>query len=240
VTASAPLSAPHSRDGVATSSSPVSSAGGATDDRPGRKPGFTDPPAARAPAGRQNPAAPAALPARILRRRGEETGSCRLPLLVFLSSLRRTSSGFWGAYGLTRSREESGSQVCPVSTSVLSAARRGKTPVPFAPRRGINRNAGWGRGTGTRRDTELAEWEGNRWLVPCSFAALLLLSVQERNGGEKPRSREAAKGTGVKSVCRPVWCWIWRGREHADVAPATWNGSCRAGWREVVPPDSGR
>jgi hypothetical protein len=45
------------RPGLATSSSPVPSAGGATEDRPGRKPGFTDPPAARVPAGRQNPAA---------------------------------------------------------------------------------------------------------------------------------------------------------------------------------------
>ena len=35
--------------------SPRLSAGGATDDRPGRKPGFTGTPAARAPAGRQNP-----------------------------------------------------------------------------------------------------------------------------------------------------------------------------------------
>ena len=32
------------RPGLATSSSPVPSAGGATEDRPGRKPGFTDPP----------------------------------------------------------------------------------------------------------------------------------------------------------------------------------------------------
>jgi hypothetical protein len=93
------------RPEVASSSSPVPSAGCAAEDRPGRKPGFTDPPAARAPAGRQNSAAPAALPARIVRRQGEETGSFRFPFLVFLSSLRRTSSGSWGDLCLTRSRE---------------------------------------------------------------------------------------------------------------------------------------
>jgi hypothetical protein len=81
--------------GVATSSSPVPSAGGATEDRPGRKPGFTGPPAARAPAGRQNPAAPAALAARIVRRRGKEVGSCRFPfcLLEFFAANQRRVLG---------------------------------------------------------------------------------------------------------------------------------------------------
>jgi hypothetical protein len=60
----------------------------------------------------------------------------------------------------------------PVPTSAFSAARREKNPVPFASSRGINRKTGWGRGTGSRRDTELAEWEGNRWLLVLSFAFL--------------------------------------------------------------------
>jgi hypothetical protein len=69
-----------------------------------------------------------------------------------------------------------------------------KTPVPVATPRGINRNTGWGRRTGSRRDTELAEWGGNGWRELFSLAALLLLSVGEREGAEKPRSRQAAKG----------------------------------------------
>ena len=76
-------------------------------------------------------------------------------------------AGCW-SHAKTQRRREPG---LPVSTSALSAARREKIPVPFAPLRGINRKTGWGRGTGSRRDTELAEWEGNRWPVPFSLEA---------------------------------------------------------------------
>ncbi len=81
-------------------------------------------------------------------------------------------------------------------------------PVPYANGvlasspglvRGTRTTLGW---MPIRTSTATRLWP--RMGAGVALAALLLLSVWERNGGEKPQSREAAKGTGGNSVCRPV------------------------------------
>lgn len=52
-----------------------------------------------------------------------------------------------------------------------------------------------------------------RGISPSRLGGLAFAVCVGTERREKPRSREAAKGTGVKFVCRPDCGWIRRGRE---------------------------